>query len=278
MFLCQNNIDTLTIGADPELFVRKGRHFVSGHLFPCGTKEDPMPTKHGAIQNDGLALEMNIIPARTQDEFVTNMDNAIGDLREFLRACDPEAEVVARPSVFFGKSKLRNLPPYVYDLGCTPDYNAYFQHGSVPVPKPDFRTPFRTGAGHIHIGWSQATDGQHVLELCGRLARRLDLFLGLPSVLWDKDSRRRKLYGAAGSFRLKPYGMEYRVLSNAWVGNERLTRFVYQQTIRACRSYVINPRCPVYEMENDIRKIIDESEQDWPTKYPALLAEVEKDV
>jgi hypothetical protein len=73
-------LPNLTIGADPELFVRRGRHFISGHLFPCGTKDSPMPTAHGMIQNDGLALELNIRPARTQDEFVTNVSGALGDL------------------------------------------------------------------------------------------------------------------------------------------------------------------------------------------------------
>jgi hypothetical protein len=261
-------LPNLTIGADPELFVRRGRHFISGHLFPCGTKDSPMPTAHGMIQNDGLALELNIRPARTQDEFVTNVSGALGDLREFVKSHDDKAELVARPSVFFGKSKLRTLPPYVYDLGCTPDYNAYYRHGTAETPKPDFRTPFRTGAGHIHIGWADDInpDTPAHKRHCAWIALYLDLFLGCPSVLWDKDTRRRQMYGAAGSFRPKYYGLEYRVLSNAWVGNEQLTRYVYQQTVKACRAFI--RRNAFIFSPSRVRDIINTSDTEWRRKYP----------
>jgi hypothetical protein len=57
----------LTIGADPEFFVRRRNHWVSGHVFNCGTKEFPMPTEHGSVQVDGVALECNVHPAVTEE-------------------------------------------------------------------------------------------------------------------------------------------------------------------------------------------------------------------
>jgi hypothetical protein len=68
---------------------------------------------------------------------------------------------------------------------------------------------------------------------CITLVKQLDAYLGIPSLEWDKDTLRRRLYGKAGAFRPKPYGVEYRTLSNAWLKNEMLVRYVYRQTMRA---------------------------------------------
>lgn len=58
----------------------------------------------------------------------------------------------------------------------------------------------------------------------------LDLFVGIPSVLLDdpkQQRERRKVYGRAGEFRLTPYGIEYRVLSNFWSFSTMLTSYFY---------------------------------------------------
>jgi hypothetical protein len=45
---------------------------------------------------------------------------------------------------------------------------------------------------------------------------------------WDKDTERRKLYGKPGAFRPKPYGCEYRVLSNAWVDKPEVAGILFR--------------------------------------------------
>ena len=41
---------------------------------------------------------------------------------------------------------------------------------------------------------------------------------------------RRKIFGRAGSFRPKNYGIEYRVLSSWWIGKPEYTALVYSLT------------------------------------------------
>jgi hypothetical protein len=52
-----------------------------------------------------------------------------------------------------------------------------------------------------------------------KVIQACDLFLGVPSVLMDNGEMRKQLYGKAGCYRPKPYGGEYRTLSNFWFLN-----------------------------------------------------------
>lgn len=222
------------VGSDPETFVRLGDKYLSGHLFPCGTKDNPTPTKNAHVQVDGIALEFNTRPAATREEFVKNMALALGDLDEIVKAHYPEAYLEFIPTAEVGQEFLESLPEANRELGCNPDFNAYTMSKN---PTPDVEMPFRTGSGHVHVGF-RAPDPELVESMnhfreCARIARQLDFFLGLPSLAWDPDTKRRELYGKAGAFRPKPYGMEYRVLSNKWVGDEYLVGFVYDQTEKA---------------------------------------------
>jgi hypothetical protein len=56
------------------------------------------------------------------------------------------------------------------------------------------------------------------------------MFLGLWSVINDPDTRRRQLYGKAGAIRFKPYGIEYRTLSNFWLADPKLIEKVWDMT------------------------------------------------
>ena len=62
------------IGADPEVFVTdKNNQFVSAFNMVPGDKAKPYPVPFGAVQVDGMALEFNIEPASTRQEFIHNI-------------------------------------------------------------------------------------------------------------------------------------------------------------------------------------------------------------
>lgn len=218
------------IGCDPEVFVQQEGVFKSAYGLVEGDKETPYLVKNGAVQVDGMALEFNTDPASTEDEFVYNVNSVLSQLKDMV----PEYRVLAVPVATFEADYMKAQPEKATELGCTPDYNAYTSSENV---RPDGDVNFRTGAGHIHIGWTEkanCNDGDH-LDLCEMVVKQLDVFLGIPSILFDSSVQRRELYGKAGAYRPKSYGVEYRVLSNVWVGSESLTRWVYRTTMKAIR-------------------------------------------
>lgn len=219
----------ILMGCDPELFVTVDGKPRSAHGLVPGTKESPYKVEKGAIQVDGMALEFNIDPAKDEEEWVDNISTVLRHLREFT----PEKfKFLIEPSVRFNGNHLKVQPKEAKELGCMPDFNAYTMREN---PRPNANTTLRTASGHVHIGFTEdadVKDEEHIIRCC-TLAKHLDLFLGLRSLEWDHDRTRRELYGDPGAIRIKPYGLEYRVLSNKWLDREELVRFVYKQTL-AC--------------------------------------------
>ncbi len=70
-----------------------------------------------------------------------------------------------------------------------------------------------------------------------RLVKALDYLVTLP-MLKDDDPRRRELYGQAGCFRNKPYGIEYRTPSNKWIFSRDMCLWVYEQVKRAVMDHM----------------------------------------
>lgn len=207
-----NGMD-FTIGADPELFVTRKGELVSAHDLIPGTKRDPHKVKKGAVQVDGMALEFNINPVKNEKEWEENITSVLSVLQGMV----PDHDFFIEPVAEFGSGLISSVPDYAKELGCDPDFNAYTGEAN---PRPDAGADFRTASGHVHVGWQKKPvdpfDPGH-FEACCALAKMMDHYLAVPSLLWDKDVKRRSLYGKAGSFRPKPYGMEYRVLSNKWI-------------------------------------------------------------
>lgn len=219
-----NALDIL-VGSDPEVFVKQGVSFVTGHGLIKGDKKNPYKVNCGAVQVDGMALEFNIDPANSEAVFIHNIQTVMKQLQEMV----PNHELCPIPVARFGKEYLATMPEAALELGCDPDFNAYTGDAN---PRPDGDVDFRTGGGHVHVGWTTDMDLEDVghREAAQMLAKELDFYLGLPSLFWDKEDGRRAMYGKAGAYRIKHFGMEYRSLSNAWVSDPRLMSIVYKNT------------------------------------------------
>lgn len=216
------------IGADPEMFVACNGVISSAIGFVGGTKEEPRPVQFGALQEDNVLLEFNITPASDLSQFRNNIHQVMAQANDSIRQYQLQ---IARElsSHSFTEGELRNFGEKAFVFGCDPDFNAW---NSMANPKPNAKdVGLRTAGGHIHIGYS------HIEEVNGikneDLIRMCDYYLGLPSVLLDKDDRRRELYGKGGAFRHKSYGAEYRTLSNFWIFSDNLIAWAYENSVKA---------------------------------------------
>lgn len=229
---------TLKLGCDPELFVydRSTKKFVSAHDMIPGSKDEPYHVPCGAIQRDGVAAEFNIDPCSDREEFLFNINRVMDDLSHRVKKVNPDYVLAAEPVATFDKEYFDALPPEPKVLGCNPDFNAYTGKPNNP---PHTTECFRTGAGHIHIGWGEFFDiyNPDHLRVCCEVVKQLDVILYPNSMSWDKDTKRRTLYGRMGSFRPKHYGVEYRPLSNAFLRDADIIRYVFDTTVWAVDQY-----------------------------------------
>jgi hypothetical protein len=226
----------ILIGTDPEVFVKSMTtgEFISGHDLIPGTKEEPFAVQGGAIQVDGLACEFNTDPVDNSVEFTQNISSVMSTLEEKIKSVDPDYSIAIVPTATFNREYFDSLPEEPKVLGCTPDFSAYTMKENIP---PETTEPFRTGAGHIHIGWSygeDVTNAEH-LKKCAEVVKQLDAVLYPSSLIWDRDKKRRTLYGKIGAFRPKHYGVEYRPLSNAYLARKDIQEFVFDTAMIATR-------------------------------------------
>lgn len=229
-----STIPKFTLGSDPEAFlVNEQGEYVSAIDKIGGSKEVPRPLEElgqgFAVQEDNVAIEFNVPPADSKEQFIQNITKA----RSYLE------QEVGRMGLAFSKQSATPFPiselmhPKAMEFGCDPDYNAWT--GKVnPSPKAVDRT-LRSAGGHVHVGYKfkDATQAK-------KFVRYLDLFMGVPATLMDDGELRKELYGKRGACRIKPYGVEYRTLSNFWIFNDKHIGWVWDQTERALDAWQKN--------------------------------------
>ena len=213
------------IGADIEGFLvnEAGKYISALEVIP-GDKENPMKTTHGAIQADGVLGEFNIEPATSEEEFVANVTNVIGDMNEHIKSFG--LVWVAKASAMIDPDQLMDFR--AMQVGCMPDFNAWRKGQRNVLGFDIFPGRLRSAAGHIHISW----DGYHPRKdraLGMKVIQQMDLHHALPGLFLDVDRERRQLYGKAGAFRPKMYGVEFRTSSNFWARDENLIAWTYRQ-------------------------------------------------
>lgn len=242
----------ITIGSDVEVFARslEGKPVALCGLIG-GTKHEPQQLAHlpkgFMVQEDNVSLEYNIPPAQLAKEFVQNISIMRNEVTSILSKLNL---VVSKESaISFPDDQLTH--PQALVFGCEPDYNAWTKTENRRPDTDDHN--LRTAGGHIHVG---VTNVDMILGI-----RAMDLFLGVPSVILDNSPSsvlRRQLYGKAGAMRPKPYGFEYRVLSNFWMFDPTLTQWVFDNTLRAMKwAYRGNETSLPYAASVEIQECIN---------------------
>lgn len=251
----------ITLGADPEVFFANEKHELRSAIgLIGGSKEKPRDEGNGfATLEDNVAAEFNIPPSINFTDFNYSIVKGLDLVERYAKATG--LMISSKASGAFSPDQLNN--PRALMFGCEPDFNAWnYAMNESPTTEDN---NFRTCGGHVHVGGVEELDPHAVI-------RAMDLFLGVPSLVLDKDKERRKLYGKAGCFRYKPYGVEYRTLSNFWIWNTETRKWVFEATARAV-SYVRNNE--MIESDSDlgvlIQRSINESDE---SGYYRILKEV----
>jgi hypothetical protein len=238
----------VTIGTDPEVFVQKGNKIVSVIGLLGGTKEEPLPVIDGAVQEDNVLAEFNIDPCFNKMEFLDRIANVRRQLNEKLGA--GYTTTVKSSHTFDMEILLADRR--ALEFGCDPDFNCWTQEMNEP---PSSESLLRTAGGHVHIGYDSPDP-----ETSFKVAQICDIVLGLPSVLLDNDTQRREMYGKAGACRLKPYGVEYRTLSNFWLATDELQEWVFETAQQAPLQLGLLDRVLSKYSHEDIQNIINTSD------------------
>lgn len=250
-------IENVTIGADPELFIvntKTGKIVSSIGLIP-GEKGDPfkpegLPWGYG-LEIDNILAEFNIPPCYTLEEFSTAMETMKNYIRDYVKRVNPNYDILCTSSMDVDPAILDN--PIACLFGCDPDFNAYTQKQN---PKPKGEKTTRRSAGlHVHCGYDNPNTVDSVT-----LIKWLDIYLGIPSVIFDTDKQRRTLYGKAGAFRLQDWGVEYRTLSGHFLSNPKYYTFIWQGLTQAV--YAVNHDLVFPISGEEVQRIINEGDSE----------------
>ena len=253
-----------TIGADIEVFGKRGDHHVALCGMIGGTKEAPKQVPNlpegFMVQEDNVSLEFNIPVCTFKPEFVGAIAIMRNHCAELLKPMG--LEVSDKSSFSFSKEELASPAAMVF--GCEPDFDAWKKAVNKRPKSTD--AALRTAGGHIHVGTRDVdmVDG----------IRAMDLFIGVPSILVDsseESQKRRELYGKAGAMRPKPYGFEYRVMSNFWMFKDAYADWIYNQTNRAM-GFCAGGQKISKSLAGDIQNCINNSDKTLAQKIVNLYA------
>ncbi len=208
-----------TFGSDPEFMLMDKNGYKSAiKVLPPSSKKHKV--NGNAFYYDNVLAECNIKPAESKEELIKNVNQC---LKTFAEIVAPY-KLIPRSFISYPLNQLNDKD--ALKAGCESEI-CFYDFKEVESPDHIIRTTtLRSAGGHIHLG-SKVAEGLYGPSF---VVKTLDLFLGIPSILLDKDKTsiyRKNIYGQAGRGRIKSYGVEYRTLGNFWLTSPRLVSLVY---------------------------------------------------
>jgi len=255
------NSNQFTIGTDIEKFVvdAEGNSVsVEGKL--GGSKKEPLDIGNGCNrQEDCVLAEFGTPPVMygEADKFI-----------DYLKYCSKiGSEILNKQGLYLlaGSSRTFNkkelFTEQAMTFGCDPSYNVYTRSLSV-IPSPEEVGNLRSAGFHIHIGFPKNTYSTEFeyIQATEKIIKLMDLYLGVPSIIMDMDTERRKIYGKPGDFRYRFVGddifvLEYRSLGGGLLGSEESIRYVFNQTCKVIDTFINGEEVP-QKLESDIQNCI----------------------
>lgn len=225
-----------SIGSDPEIFVETRR----GKIIPAfeflGSKKEPTlapeRNEHCEIadgQNacywDGFQAEFSTFPSFCMGWHGDSIQCGLEGIYLAMKKHKRGAKLSCKTVFDIPPEMMLEAKPEHVQFGCMPSYNAYGMKG---LDLPGHEVPFRSAGGHVHLSFNSVSLKNK--EIYIKMVKALDAILGVACVsMFAKydDPRRRQMYGLAGEYRLPPHGLEYRVLSNAWLFHPLIANIVF---------------------------------------------------
>jgi len=213
----------LTIGSDPEFFCEVDGEIVSSIGIIPGDKYSIVKVEEFFVFKDNVLVEGNIPPAKSKEEFVGYMKGLKKVIKTYF-----DVTTISKNSHAFTKAQLRDSEANIF--GCEA-YSCAWDAKGIEIHAADLsKYMSRTAGFHIHIGYTLTSDAIAKKDMNLALARAFDYFCVIPAREKAPDSFRDENYGALGSYRDKPYGLEVRGLG-AFFSQDEYLEWVYDRTI-----------------------------------------------
>lgn len=224
----------LTLGCDPEFFIRQNKKIVESSKFipEHGIQCPPLYTFGGnnvvnKIICDGIQAELNPAPDTCRERLASKIAMSIVSLNE--KMATDNGKINFGGVVKFTDKEMESFSDKSKRFGCAPSHNVYKNNSTSQILVNPMTYQYRSAGGHIHIGSNDSMIIEALQKDLPTMIKSLDMFCGNICVLIDRDDmqkERRRVYGKAGEYRLPAHGIEYRVPSNFWLGNYQLLSLV----------------------------------------------------
>lgn len=196
----------MLIGMDAEFFLKnsKGQYVAASSVIP-GEKHAPFKLENGVCHPDGLSLEVGAPPADTPEGMIQNLFKVLQEVKE--KYLDPAGVTIAYTCKVTASDVVQARPEDL-QFGCGTEFDANSTHTMVKQVHQTHKH-LRFSGFHIHLGFTEGQETNFFTYLdMGHLVKKLDRLFGSLGTLPERSSQ----YGGFGAFRVKPYGLEYRMM------------------------------------------------------------------